>query len=55
MNQNTVFTAKVASIATGIPTGTVTFLVGQTAIGSGTLDINGTRATPPAPHPPVMS
>ncbi|MEG9435249.1 Ig-like domain repeat protein [Edaphobacter sp. HDX4] len=40
-NQNTVFTAKVASISTGIPTGTVTFLVGQTAIGSGTLDING--------------
>jgi len=41
-NQNTTLTAKVASLTTGMPTGTVTFLVGQNIVGNGTLDSTGT-------------
>jgi hypothetical protein len=39
-NQNTTLTATVASLTSGVPTGSVTFSEGQTPVGTGTL-VNG--------------
>lgn len=49
-NQNLTMTATVTSLTSGVPTGTVSFYQGQTAVGSGTL-VNGAASVTASTFP----